>query len=149
MQRIPVKLARPGMVLAKPLLRDNGMVLLAEGTELSDSAVARLAGMGVDSIVVQGHPVDLEGLAGGTSHAARAARMDHLFRRHGDDPWMMQLKKVFKGYFTMKAAAQAEAERAEREAREAAARAEREARDAALRETPGAAPASAPGTGGR
>jgi len=46
---------------------------------------------------------------------------------------MMQLKKVFKGYFTMKAAAQAEAERAEREAREAA---EREAR-----EGPGAAPA--------
>jgi len=133
MQRIPVKLARPGMVLAKPLLREGGMVLLAEGTELSEAVVARLPDMGVDSIVVQGHPVDLDGMGGGTSAAARAARMDHLFRRHGDDPWMMQLKKVFKGYFTMKAAAQAEAERAEREAREAA---EREAR-----EGPGAAPA--------
>lgn len=141
MQRIPVKLARPGMVLAKSVLREGGMVLLAEGTELSEAAVSRLPGMGVDSIVVQGHPVDLEGLGGGTSAAARAARMDHLFRRHGDDPWMMQLRKVFKGYFTMKAAAQAEAERQAREARAEAERQAREARDAALREGPGAAPA--------
>lgn len=135
MQRIPVKLARAGMTLAKPIHKDNGMVLLAEGTELSDSLVERIPAMGVDSIVVQGHPVDMDGLAGGTSHAKRVERMDHLFRRHTDDPWMMKLKKVFKGYFTMKAAEQAAAEKAEREARAAEeAAAEAPGEDAAAKE---------------
>jgi len=130
MQRIPISLAKAGMTLAKSVERSNGTVLLAEGTELTDSLVTRLPDMGVDSVVVQGHPVDMEGLAGGASPASRMGRMDHIFRRHTQSPWMMKLKKVFVGYFTMQAAAQVAAEQADQEARAAAEQAKRDTRAA-------------------
>ena len=61
MQKIPLSLAKAGFVLAKPVLRDNGMVLVAEGTELTEALLARLASMEVASLTVEGAPVDMEG----------------------------------------------------------------------------------------
>jgi len=123
------------MVLARAVLRDSGQVLVGEGTELSASLVERLASMGVESITVQGHPVNLEGVGGNTSYARRIERLDHLFRKHQADPWMGRVKAHLEQYFRMKAAAE-----------EAAANSpEEDSGQAAAPANPAAAPAAVPG----
>lgn len=109
MQKIPVKLAAPGMILAKPVVRDNGITLVGEGVELTESLIARFEQSGVGFVTVQGNPVQMDGLAGGTDFGRRAERMEHLFRKHGDDPFMMTMKKVLVQYFRLKAASAAAA----------------------------------------
>lgn len=103
MQKIPLNLAKPGMKLAKPILRENGLVLVAENTELSESLLERLERMEVAMITVQGNPVDLGG-GGKNPYTIRIERLEHLFRKHGDDPWMVKLRTHLKDYFLLKAA---------------------------------------------
>jgi hypothetical protein len=61
MQRILLAQAEPGMILAKGILNPEGLVLCGAGTELSDSLIERLAGMGIVDLTVEGHPVVIEG----------------------------------------------------------------------------------------
>jgi hypothetical protein len=103
MQKIPLNLAKPGMKLAKPILRENGLVLVAENSELSEALLERLERMDVTMVTVQGNPVDLGG-GGKNPYANRVERLDHLFRKHGDDPWMVKLQTHLKDYFLLKAA---------------------------------------------
>jgi len=42
MQKIPLKLATPGMKLAKAVINDRGMTLCGAGTELNEETLARL-----------------------------------------------------------------------------------------------------------
>ncbi|MFP4071150.1 MAG: hypothetical protein ACLFTB_03785 [Desulfovibrionales bacterium] len=102
MQKIPLELAQAGMVLEKPLLRENGLVLVAEGTELTETLIGRLENMKITSIVVQGEPVEMEGMSG-TSYAKRIERLDHLFRGH-EDQWMQKVKLFLRHYFQSRAA---------------------------------------------
>ncbi|WP_285907949.1 hypothetical protein [Pseudodesulfovibrio pelocollis] len=106
MQKIPIDLARPGMKLARPVLKDGGMVIMAEGMELSDSLIARLAAMKIERITVEGHPVDLGGAGAGTRYAERVERIEVLFRGYGEDKWMARVKERMGQYFRIKAAAQ-------------------------------------------
>ena len=106
MQKIPIDLATPGMILAKPVTKGNGMTIMAEGMELSQSLIDRLGNMNVDRITVQGHPVDMGGAGAGTKYAERVVRMDHLFRRHKPGSWMDKVRVRIKQYFQIKAAAQ-------------------------------------------
>ncbi len=101
------------MVLAKPVLRDNGLVLMAEGAEISQALLDRLVKMEVGTITVKGTPVDMEGSFGGTQYAKRIERLDHLFRKYKSDPFMNKLKGHLKNYFQVKAAAEAAALAAE------------------------------------
>jgi hypothetical protein len=103
MQKIPLTLAQPGMVLEKPVTRQNGMVLVGPGTPLSESLINRLENMDIEFIVVQGHPVEMEGQAD-TAPSARIERLDHLFRAFADDAWMMQVKTAVAAYWSSKAA---------------------------------------------
>ncbi|MEF2231069.1 MAG: hypothetical protein V3571_09085 [Pseudodesulfovibrio sp.] len=119
MQKIPIDLAKSGMKLAKAVTKENGMTIMAEGMELTDSLISRLENMKVDRITVQGHPVDMGGAGAGTVYAERIKRLDHLFRRQGDDKWMMRVKDRMAQYFRIKAAAQ-EARRKAMEALDAA-----------------------------
>ncbi|GAB6057048.1 hypothetical protein [Desulfonatronum parangueonense] len=104
MQKIPLNLAREGMKLAKPVLRDNGLVLVAENTELTGSLLERLERMEIAMVTVQGNPVDLGAGAGANPYSVRAGRLDHLFRKHESDPWMQKNKEHLKNYFQLKAA---------------------------------------------
>ncbi|MBU4191171.1 MAG: hypothetical protein KKD85_02415, partial [Proteobacteria bacterium] len=92
MQKIPIDLARPGMKLARPVLKDGGMIIMAEGMELTDSLIVRLTNMKIDRITVQGHPVDMGGAGSGTKYAERMERLDVLFRRYGQDKWMVRVR---------------------------------------------------------
>ncbi len=106
MQKIPLNLAKPGMKLAKPILRENGLVLVAENSELSEALLERLERMDVTMVTVQGNPVDLGG-GGKNPYTNRVERLEHLFRKHGDDPWMAKLQTHLKDYFLLKAASAA------------------------------------------
>lgn len=103
MQRIPLSLARPGMVLAKPVLRENGLVLVAENSSLSESLLERLERMEIGMVTVQGHPVDL-GDSGENPYSMRLKRLDHLFRRHGQDAWMQKVLEHVRQYLLIKSA---------------------------------------------
>lgn len=54
MLRVVVNNLKPGMKLAKPVQNESGMVLIAEGTELSFSTIERLIVMGVSSVMIEG-----------------------------------------------------------------------------------------------
>jgi len=104
MQKIPLSLAKAGMKLAKPITKANGMPIIASGVELTDSLISKLDGMGIDKVFVVGDAV-----AASQNPSERVLRLDHLFRRMEDDPFMAQVKRHLRSYFTIKAAADAAA----------------------------------------
>lgn len=104
MQKIPLSLAMPGMKLAKPITKANGMPIIASGMELSESLIAKLDGMGIDKVYVVGDAVSAS-----QNPSERVTRLDHLFRHLEDDPFMAQVKRHLREYFTIKAAADAAA----------------------------------------
>ena len=57
MQKIPLSLAQPGMKLAKPVTKSNGMAIVGSGVELTEALIDRLDGMGIDKIFVVGDAV--------------------------------------------------------------------------------------------
>ena len=117
MQKIPLSLAEPGMTLAKAVVREDGITLVGEGTELSETLLARFEQSGISSVTVKGSPVDMSALPGGTDFTKRADRLPHLFRKHGEERFMLALQNMLAQYFTLKAAAMA-AEMAAEEAAE-------------------------------
>ncbi|RQD57634.1 MAG: hypothetical protein D5R98_08745 [Desulfonatronovibrio sp. MSAO_Bac4] len=112
MQKIPLDLAKPGMVLDKPILRNNGQILVAQGTEISESLIGRLENMGISSVTVQGNPVEMEGVTPPKTYQQRIDELDHLFRRYDDDKWMSKMKRFIRSYFKRKIAAQEAASKA-------------------------------------
>ncbi|GAB7023472.1 hypothetical protein [Salidesulfovibrio brasiliensis] len=115
MQKIPINLAKPGMKLARPVVKDGGITVMAEGMELTEALISRLDTMKIDKIVVQGNPVDIGESGGGTAFDERLARMPHLFRHYKQDKWMSRVRDRMIEYFRFKAAQQAARERAEQE----------------------------------
>lgn len=106
MQKIPLSLANESMTLAKPVTKDNGMVLIAQGTKLTHKIIERLTKMGIKQIVVEGHPVDLGDTGASSSFTKRLTRLDHLFRRYNQDPWMQEVKVCIQEYYQTKALAE-------------------------------------------
>jgi len=104
MQKIPLSLAQPGMKLAKAITKANGMPIVGAGVELTEALLDRLDGMGIDRVFIVGDAV-----AACQSPSERALRLDHLFRRLGDDAFMVKVKAYLREYFTLKAAADAAA----------------------------------------
>lgn len=107
MQKIPLNLAKAGFVLAKPVARSDGMVVAPQGAELTDSLLEKFDMLGVEHVVVEGEPVQTEGVASGTNYDQRLQRLDHLFRHHAQDPWMTQVKTLITSYFKLKIASKA------------------------------------------
>jgi hypothetical protein len=64
MQKIPLMLAKAGMVLARDVFRGDsptGMPVCGKDTVLTEALITRLDNMDVQSVSVQGHPVWEEG----------------------------------------------------------------------------------------
>ena len=57
MPKIPVSKLETGMKLSQAVSAKNGMVMLGEGTELTDKWIERIQDMGVTHIFVEGPPV--------------------------------------------------------------------------------------------
>ena len=98
MQRIPISLARPGMMLAKDLVRPEnpaGPAICGKGMELTDSLLERLRNMGIQSITVQGHPVWMEG---DKTLEELLQELDHRFSFADRDPLTARLKEIYRKY---------------------------------------------------
>jgi hypothetical protein len=104
MKKIPLQLARPEMVLGKPVTRENGMVLIAAGTTLTANLISKLDSMGVEEVVVQGDALDMGGGCGAEALARKQERLDYLFRNFKDDKYMQKVKRMVQDYYTRKCA---------------------------------------------
>ena len=99
MQRIPLQFAKPGMVLAEPLLRDDGIPLVGAGFELTDAVIERFRQMGVAVIVVAGN-----GPGRSVELARIASELPRLFRRQRANPFMMGLQGILSKHYARKIA---------------------------------------------
>jgi hypothetical protein len=82
------------MVLAKDVRADDNPSsppICGKGVSLTGSLIGRLTQMGVQSVIVEGHPVTLEGEA---SLEEMLAVLDKRFVKVQDDPLMMTLKEI-------------------------------------------------------
>lgn len=98
MQCIPLKFASPGMIIAKAVQKDNGMVLVGEGCALTDSVIERLDQAGISSIAVKGNPV--AGFESGVDVARLRDRLDFLFRKYRNNPLMWTLRNMLGEYYS-------------------------------------------------
>lgn len=90
MPRIPVDKLVPGMKLAKPVTAKNGMVMLGEGTELTETWIERIRDMDITSIFVDGPPVQT------LSKEEALANLEARFAKVNDKLYMNIIKKVTK-----------------------------------------------------
>jgi hypothetical protein len=101
MQKIPLNQAREGMQLASDVVTHDGRVLASADSPLDEMALRRLELAGVTKVVVQGKPVP--GADMGYNALARVKRLEHLFRSHQDDKFMMALKPMLLNHFKERA----------------------------------------------
>jgi hypothetical protein len=88
MPKISVENLVSGMILSKPVTGNNGMVLLAEGTELGEKWIERLDAMGIDGVWVEGKTEQ------SVSIDEALASLDDRFETVLADPYMEMIKKL-------------------------------------------------------
>ena len=86
MELVDIRVAKPGQVIARAVINKGGAVLCPPGFKLTEAAIDRLKGAGIESIVV-------EGVESNQSELLQA-RIDILEERFQgiDDPVMLQIK---------------------------------------------------------
>lgn len=94
MQRIPLRRALQRMKLAKPVVNDNGVMLVREGTELTGSLIERLTNLGIREITVKGRPLKTEGQTDKPFHVLQN-ELEERFRPTLSNPLMRMLKDIF------------------------------------------------------
>lgn len=77
------------MKLTKPVVNENGIILLGEGTVVTDAVIARLSNMNIMSVYVEGASEPRK------SKEEMIAALDSRFRKTGNEPHMGTLKKLF------------------------------------------------------
>jgi len=90
MAKMPVSALKPGMKLAKPIVNDAGMILLGEGSWLTDTLIERLLNMNIGSVYVEGTA------SLGKSKEEMLAELDARFKKTESEPYMGTLKKLLK-----------------------------------------------------
>jgi hypothetical protein len=96
MQKIPISLAKPGMVLGQDIKSSDdpaSMTVCGKGVQLKESLIERLREMGVQTLTVEGHPVKMEGE---TSIEEMLSALDKRFKRVEDDPLMMKIREMYR-----------------------------------------------------
>lgn len=84
------------MVLAEDVNahgRNDGPSLCGKGCTLTESILERLKQMGVQTLVVEGHPL---GFAGANSLEESLSILDRRFKHVTDDPRMIMLKEIYR-----------------------------------------------------
>jgi hypothetical protein len=98
MQKIPLMLAKAGMILARDVFRGNsptGMPICGKDTELTDSLIARFENMDVQTVQVKGHPVWEEGER---SFDDLLQELDGRFSKTLHEPLNAMLYDIYKAY---------------------------------------------------
>lgn len=86
--RLPLTVARPGMVLAEDVRDTRGQTLCAAGTPLDEALITTLHGHGLSEVAIVGAAPD----TGAADAEAARQRLAHLFRRvREEDAWFRAL----------------------------------------------------------
>ncbi len=88
MLKVSLESVAPGAVLARPIINDAGIVLIAAGVEVSEPLKRRLAGMGIMDVFIVGRRVP------DISKAEFIAHLNRSFAKSGDDPHMAAMKNA-------------------------------------------------------
>lgn len=102
MRHIPLRLALPGMILAQPVTRPGGAMLLGMGTTLTATLIDRLAALKVDDLTVVCASDMNEDTA--AMLAQKTARLEHLFRNFKQDAFMQDIKTRISQYYKQRCA---------------------------------------------
>ena len=104
MPNIPIALAKPGMVLSKPVMRGNSSVAIAgEGMVLTQEYIDRFKSSSVTVLSVRG-PVP--GVDETLDFKVLLENIDAQFSRYNDDKFMNGMRLLAKQYFQRKLSAQ-------------------------------------------
>ena len=93
MQKIPLEKAAEGMILAKPIVRESGVVLMCEGTELNEQLIERLKGLYISKVTVKGRPLGGEAEK---SVEVLIAELEERFVPVSSDKLCLQIKDIIK-----------------------------------------------------
>lgn len=96
MQKIPMVLAVPGMVLAQDIRNEDnpdGPPLCGKGVGLTGALIERLNKIGIQSLTVEGHPVKM---GGEKTLEEELALLDRRFKKVTDEPLMKKLKEMYR-----------------------------------------------------
>lgn len=96
MQKIPITLAQPGMILGQDIKSSedpSAMTICGKGMQLKESLLARLRDMGIQTLTVEGHPVKMDGEA---SLEEMLASLDIRFSRVSNDPLMLKVRDMYR-----------------------------------------------------
>jgi hypothetical protein len=88
MKRVALSEAKPGDVVARPVMTASGVVLVQPGTTLTPELLVRLDTLHVDALCLQGASADAAPLD------KQLEALDRRFAGHEQDPVMMELKAV-------------------------------------------------------
>jgi hypothetical protein len=90
MPKFSVNQLEPGMKLAKPVMAKNGMVMLGEGTELTEIWIERIQDMDIHTVFIDGPTVQT------LSMEEALSALDERFALVEDKPYMKNIKKIVK-----------------------------------------------------
>ena len=99
MQKIPLKLATAGMVLARDVFRNGsaaGFPVCGKSTILTESLISRFDNMDIATIYVEGHPHWEEG---DRSLDDMLGDLEHRFSKVQKDPLMAVLHNTYADYY--------------------------------------------------
>lgn len=95
MQKIPLMRATVGMVLARDVFRNDvpiGIPVCGKNSVLTDTLIARLENMDVNSVYVEGHPVWEDG---DRSLEDLMEDLDRRFEKVRQEPLMSRLYDIY------------------------------------------------------
>jgi predicted metal-dependent phosphoesterase TrpH len=90
MRKIAIDKIKPGMKLAKAVQAQNGMVMLSEGTELTEKWIERIEDMGLDGIFIDA-PAEQT-----LSREDALAQLDARFKLVANQPRMLNIKNILR-----------------------------------------------------
>jgi hypothetical protein len=88
MPRVAIMDLVPGSVLLRPVINKNGLILIAEGTELTESLIDKIRNMEVDSVYVRGAKRVLP------NREEVLADLDRRFSKTESEPFMSLIKNA-------------------------------------------------------
>jgi len=88
MPKILANKLEPGMILGRPIVGKNGMIMLGEGTELTEKWVERIQDMEITSVFIEGPPIQT------ISKEDALANLDARFKLVEGKPFMNSIKRI-------------------------------------------------------
>ena len=90
MPRIALDKLQPGMRLAKPVTNNNGLIMLAEDTELTRALINKISDMDIAGVYIQGMTQP------DTPMEEMIAGLDKRFKNVENEPFMDLIKQALK-----------------------------------------------------